>query len=1317
VALSNNKLEERILLLEDELNEVQAALNKLATKRQLNSVLTQTMPSFEDLQSGVDVTAFQATVADMQTAINNLATQRQLRGHAAVLQAQVEDKIVEPPEERLLSIESKLNDVQVAINVLATKRQLKGTIATLASDNGQDSADYEERFLALETLVNQLQEAVNSLATRRMVNSVAASFQPQIDQINSEITQINQVSWAGTLDSHKTDPLAHSGIYAHYYTSDEVDTILSSFTTDHGALLGLEDDDHPQYLTSGRAEAEFYTRDEIDTNVGSALNAIIDSKGQPSGIAELGADGKVPNAQLPALAITETHVVSGQTAMLALTSAEVGDVAIRTDLAKSFILQGTDPTVSGNWIELLSPPNEVTSVFGRVGNVAGQVSDYPGYVTTDGTRPITGNQIVSGIVSGVAFMSSQYADSGMVFGSLDTIIRQGGEQFIRCYAGLKVVLYKPLDAYNNYIWNSQGPLLLGTTGTTGHGLGIGDVLVGGILEVKGVTYHESTSVHGGALCFFSAGANNTLINGSSSMAQMHFALGSLQGRQVVFGDYFVDYDFDHDTQVNPTVYIHSATNPNTDNTQWMSLSHNQTDAVISTGKGSLTINASGIVVSGITNYADLLVSGNATIAGQLILGSNVPSITWADDPDTGIFHYDNQIAFEVGGSETARVNGYGFYTVNTGQYYWATRTRLSSPADAVLRLMNNAETSGVQLNFSTTDKLQIRKFDDSALCTLECNVLNVAQLFDNNGCFKYLATSWLYSADTTFGWSSSNGNWNVARDTGLGRYAAGTMKITNGSTGLGNLLVSGLQTSVVSGLNTEADVVQNVLQIRGPDAFHKASTNTIGKLHIVPGQGVYYYQVITNIAGSSYVTTSANDGVSVRLDSGTHYQLGLDNTATGLAFTASSLANAINVNSTLNQYVFAEAVAEKVYLDRKPPCRWLQQYCGQPSRITNSSPQEEIHLGYVRMRVEPNGNNLSFLIKDTGTSGSNLSWLGRLTFGQLFVQGITYIQDGDFYLKTPTNLWNNGNAAGINIKMFAACNSATKINLGMGTSATDAAGGSLTTLLALGTDLTVTSPTWKHRFEGNGDASHIGTLTVSGNITTSGNFYSVNLYASNAIQAGGTGTGAWGNIWNGGHWSTGSAGHISWTNGAVQGGTRDIGLTRDSAGWLRVTDGTTGYGSLIASSVQSNKDVFTPSGMITPEGGHAIRLINKTGTTSVKGSVACADTTTDFAYKLEEADGLDPIGIVYEDGVADGSPVWIVVAGIAQVLLENSTASTRGYWVRTSITVAGRANATNAAPPGGTIGALEVHSREIGHCIESKTAGTNVLAKCVIHFN
>lgn len=115
----------------------------------------------------------------------------------------------------------------------------------------------------------------------------------------------------------------------------------------------------------------------ISTAVQNALDLKVNSTlvGAANGIAQLGSDGKVPAAQIPAIAISDTFVVNTQAAMLALT-AERGDVAVRTDLSKSFILTAEPASTLANWQELLTPVSPVTSVFGRTGAVTASTGDY-----------------------------------------------------------------------------------------------------------------------------------------------------------------------------------------------------------------------------------------------------------------------------------------------------------------------------------------------------------------------------------------------------------------------------------------------------------------------------------------------------------------------------------------------------------------------------------------------------------------------------------------------------------------------------------------------------------------------------------------------------------------------------------------------------------------------------------------------------------------------------------------------------------------------------------------------------------------------------
>jgi len=138
---------------------------------------------------------------------------------------------------------------------------------------------------------------------------------------------------------------------------------------------------------------------------------------------------------------------------------------------------------------------------------------------------------------------------------------------------------------------------------------------------------------------------------------------------------------------------------------------------------------------------------------------------------------------------------------------------------------------------------------------------------------------------------------------------------------------------------------------------------------------------------------------------------------------------------------------------------------------------------------------------------------------------------------------------------------------------------------------------------------------------------------------------------------------------------------------------------------------------ITPEGGEARRILNKTGSASVKGTVVGISTVTDESFVVAPANSPQQIGVVYESGVADGSYCWVVTDGRAQVLLKDSTSSTRGNFVKVSDDTAGRADATLSDPPAGDTGALEDHMTEVGHALESKSGGTNVLCFIEIHRN
>lgn len=168
--------------------------------------------------------------------------------------------------------------------------------------------------------------------------------------INKPISTATQTALDGKVDENSS--ISGSTKTKITYDSKGLVTAGSDATTDDIAE-GLNN----QYFTNDRADARISAQ-----------------KGQPNGVATLGSDSKIPTSQLPALAITETFVVNSEVDMLAL-DAQPGDVAVRTDENKSYILVEEPADDIDNWQELLTPTDTVLSVNGYTGVVTLTTSD------------------------------------------------------------------------------------------------------------------------------------------------------------------------------------------------------------------------------------------------------------------------------------------------------------------------------------------------------------------------------------------------------------------------------------------------------------------------------------------------------------------------------------------------------------------------------------------------------------------------------------------------------------------------------------------------------------------------------------------------------------------------------------------------------------------------------------------------------------------------------------------------------------------------------------------------------------------------------
>lgn len=172
----------------------------------------------------------------------------------------------------------------------------------------------------------------------------------------------------------------------------------------------------------------------------------------------------------------------------------------------------------------------------------------------------------------------------------------------------------------------------------------------------------------------------------------------------------------------------------------------------------------------------------------------------------------------------------------------------------------------------------------------------------------------------------------------------------------------------------------------------------------------------------------------------------------------------------------------------------------------------------------------------------------------------------------------------------------------------------------------------------------------------------------------------------------------------------------DCGGAISASGNVVGTNVVAVSSVQGVNGVFSgavssfgfsmPNIKLTPEGGLAVKLTNKTGVVTTKGQIVSHKGTVANAFDLTAVDANHCLGVVYESGVEDGAQCWVVVAGIAEVLMKN--ACTMGHICRIPLT-ADDGEAAGYAMDAAQSGTASVY--KIGDVLETNDAEvlTNVL--------
>jgi autotransporter-associated beta strand protein len=117
--------------------------------------------------------------------------------------------------------------------------------------------------------------------------------------------------------------------------------------------------------------------------------------------------------------------------------------------------------------------------------------------------------------------------------------------------------------------------------------------------------------------------------GNTTTDQLVLNTGTALGNQLVIGAFLGgSRDYDHANQSNPTLFIHSGTDPDTANDEWISFAHDGTNGVIATGSGYTGVSSDLHVANGYGLVVGHTAQVTAGVTGEFqILGTAAADAT------------------------------------------------------------------------------------------------------------------------------------------------------------------------------------------------------------------------------------------------------------------------------------------------------------------------------------------------------------------------------------------------------------------------------------------------------------------------------------------------------------------------------------------------------------------------------------------------------------------------------------------------------------------------------------------------------------------
>lgn len=750
------------------------------------------------------------------------------------------------------------------------------------------------------------------------------------------------------------------------------------------------------------------------TNFNNKMNA--SEKGANNGIATLDASGKIPSVQIPAISFQSANVVASQSAMLALSNAVEGSIAIRTDNSKNYVLSTTPASTLSNWIELATPTS-VTSVNGFAGPNVSLTTDN---ITEGSTNKYFTNTQARNAISATAPLTYDASSGGIALPRAST--SQDG--------------YITSGDWNSFN-NKQGSLTAGTgvtisSNTISIGQNVGTTATPTFASVNGIKFftNKVTSIGIGlnSLQESNTGAGNialgvgTLYNNTSGSHNVALGNSTLYFNTTGFynigiGNNVLNKNITGSDNVGLGVSVLFNNTSGTRNTSSGSLSMylNTTGAFnTAVGLSALYRNKIGNKNTAIGTMSDVLTEDltNATAIGygaivsasnSMQLGDlNLQSVNTSAKLTTGSVTYPN----EHGAS------GQVLSTTGSGTLTWTTLTGVSSQTITTTSLNSPFDFevltgyNGSSLDIRTAENLAN---GEGSLVSNTDGIANVAVGI------RTLKNNTIGSANTALGFESLFNNSTGQNNTGIGTYTLRSNTTGNYNTAVGSTALLSNTIGVNNASLGEWALLNNISGSR--NTAHGANTimkNTTGNSNT----GIGFNALFNSIDGNR--NTAVGEGALYTLTNGSFN--------TTLGYAADVAFNNLN-NATAIGYYAQVTASNSIQLGN--------------GNITDVKTAGKLTTGAV---TYPNLHGTNGQVLSTTGTGT-LTWTTPTTTDLSNITGVLSIAKGGTGTSTQNFVDLNTNQTVSGFKTFSNGASFNGVYIGIGNNST---GTLATTNLAIG---------------------------------------------------------------------------------------------------------------------------------------------------------------------------------------------------------------------------------------------------------------------------